>query len=70
MSDTEGVRQLYDMPRQIPGPGVISGGQTQEEIDLQMTELGQAIPTGMPRHRGSEGGASSVWKESSRSRMI
>ena len=28
MSDTEGVRQLYDMPRQIPGPGVISGGQT------------------------------------------
>ena len=45
MSDTEGVRQLYDMPRQIPGPGVISGGQTQEDIDLQMTELGQAIPT-------------------------
>ena len=27
MSDTEGVRQLSDMPRQIPGPGVISGGQ-------------------------------------------
>ena len=39
MAETEGVRQLYDMPRQVPGSGVVSGGQTQEEIDLLMTEL-------------------------------
>ena len=39
LDETESVRQLYDMPRQAPGPGIISGGQTQEEIDLQMTEL-------------------------------
>ena len=38
-AETDEVRQLYDMPRQVPGPGVISGGQTQEEIDLLMTEL-------------------------------
>ena len=37
--EAESVRQLYDMPRQVPGPGIISGGQTQEEIDLLMTEL-------------------------------
>ena len=39
MTETEGVRQLYDMPWQEPGPGIISGGQMQEEIDLWMTEL-------------------------------
>ena len=38
-AEAEEVRQLFDMPRQVPGPGVISGGQTQEEIDLLMTEL-------------------------------
>jgi hypothetical protein len=39
MVEADGVRQLYDMPRQVPGPGVISGGQSQEEIDGLMTEL-------------------------------
>ena len=39
MVEADGVRQLYDMPRQVPGPGVISGGQSQEEIDILMTEL-------------------------------
>ena len=39
MTGEEDVRQLYDMPRQVSGPGVISGGQTPEEIDLQMTKL-------------------------------
>ena len=24
MTETEDVRQLYDMPRQVPGPGVLS----------------------------------------------
>ena len=39
MDETDSMRQLYDMPRQVPGPGVISGGQTQEEIDLRVTKL-------------------------------
>ena len=39
MVEVDGVRQLYDMPRQMPGPGVISGGQTQEKIDGLMAEL-------------------------------
>ena len=39
ITETEDLRQLYDMPRQVLGPGIISRGQTQQEIDLQMTEL-------------------------------